>query len=113
MASAWTWSYCGPTNARLRAHLGLVVPEGDCRIRVGDAPPRPWVTGEVLLFDDSFEHEVWNETDAARLVLIVDLWHPDLATDAQRLATLDPPEARRYEAVVRHGHYETTTERGH
>ena len=47
--------HCGPTNARLRAHLGLRVPPGDCAIRCGDTPPRRWVEGEVLLFDDSFE----------------------------------------------------------
>ena len=50
-------AHCGPTNARLRAHLGLVVPEGDCEIVVG-GEARRWAEGKVLLFDDSFEHEV-------------------------------------------------------
>ena len=92
--------HCGPTNIRLRAHLALAVPPGDCFMRVGNEPPRQWAEGEVLLFDDSFEHEVWNHTDAPRLVLIVDLWHPALATDEQRIGMLDPPRADRYQRIV-------------
>jgi Aspartyl/Asparaginyl beta-hydroxylase len=68
----------GPTNMRLRCHLALQVPEGDCGIRVGDES-RGWVEGRCIVFDDSFDHEAWNRTDAERIVLIVDLWHPDLA----------------------------------
>ena len=49
-------AHCGPSNLRLRVHLGLVVPPG-CRIRVGDEV-REWKAGECLVFDDSFEHEV-------------------------------------------------------
>ena len=69
----------GPTNLRLRCHLGISVPEGDCAIRVGDGA-RHWREGECLVFDDSFEHEAWNHTDADRIVLIVDLWHPGLSS---------------------------------
>jgi hypothetical protein len=98
--------HCGPTNTRLRAHLPLLVPHGECAMRVGRAPPRGWVEGEPLLFDDSFEHEVWNETEAPRLVLIVDLWHPMLDTDEKRLATLDAPRAARYRRIVREHHFE-------
>jgi aspartate beta-hydroxylase len=67
----------GPHNARLRCHLGLVVPEG-CWLRVG---PRTggWSEGKVIVFDDSYEHEVWNNSDASRIVLILDIWHPDLS----------------------------------
>ena len=39
--------HCGPTNARLRAHLGLVVPSGECRMSVGSGPPRVWAEGKV------------------------------------------------------------------
>jgi aspartate beta-hydroxylase len=67
----------GPTNLRLRCHLGIAVPEGDCAIRVADETRR-WSEGACHLFDDSFEHEAWNHTGADRLVLIVDLWHPGL-----------------------------------
>jgi aspartate beta-hydroxylase len=68
----------GPTNLRVRCHLGIDVPEGDCAIRVGD-DARQWTEGRCLVFDDYFEHEAWNHTDQDRLVLIVDLWHPGLS----------------------------------
>jgi aspartyl/asparaginyl beta-hydroxylase/uncharacterized protein DUF6817 len=68
----------GPTNLRLRCHLGIDVPDGDCAIRVGDEV-RPWTEGRCLVFDDYFEHEAWNHTGEDRLVLIVDLWHPGLS----------------------------------
>ena len=106
-------AHCGPTNARLRAHLGLIVPPGDCCIRCGDEPARRWKEGEVLLFDDSFEHEVWNNTEEPRLVLIVDLWHDQLVTDADRAHACDEPsQIERYKRALR-GEYEVTTLRGH
>jgi aspartate beta-hydroxylase len=70
----------GPHNARLRCHLGLVVPD-DCHLRVGPVTGG-WAEGEVIVFDDSFEHEVHNSSDRPRLVLVLDIWHPDL-TPAQ------------------------------
>ena len=107
-------AHCGPTNARLRAHLGLVVPEGDIRIRCGDEPPRKWTEGEVLLFDDSFEHEVWNLTDQPRLVLIVDIWHPQLDSDEKRGKAMQSDEERSlYYGVVHRHEYQTTEMRGH
>jgi aspartate beta-hydroxylase len=74
----------GPTNLRVRCHLGIVVPEGDCAIRVG-AETRRWSEGDCLVFDDYFEHEAWNHTAKDRIVLIVDLWHPGLAPIEVRL----------------------------
>jgi hypothetical protein len=68
----------GPTNLRVRCHLGIEVPEGDCAIRVADETRR-WTEGRCLVFDDYFVHEAWNHTDEDRLVLIVDLWHPCLS----------------------------------
>ena len=76
--------HCGPHNLRIRAHLGLIVPNGDCQIRVG-TEARCWTVGEVLLFDDSFEHEVWNHTQFDRYVLIADVWHPSLSADEVKL----------------------------
>ena len=67
----------GPTNLRVRCHLPLQVPDGDCAIRVGEETRR-WETGRCLVFDDFFEHEAWNHTEEERIVLIVDLWHPGL-----------------------------------
>jgi aspartyl/asparaginyl beta-hydroxylase (cupin superfamily) len=69
----------GPTNLRIRCHLALRVPEGDCAIRVG-SEARRWEEGKCLVFDDFFEHEAWNHTDEDRIVLVVDMWHPDLST---------------------------------
>ena len=70
----------GPTNMRLRCHLGIQVPRGDCGIRVGDET-RKWEEGQCLVLDDFFEHEAWNRTEQDRIVLIVDMWHPGLARD--------------------------------
>jgi ornithine lipid ester-linked acyl 2-hydroxylase len=67
----------GPYKGVLRYHLGLIVP-GDapaCRIRVGDEI-RHWEEGKSLIFDDTFNHEVWNDTDQTRVVLFVDVLRP-------------------------------------
>lgn len=78
----------GPTNLRVRCHLGIEVPDGDCAIRVGEETRR-WTAGRCLVFDDHFEHEAWNHTAEDRIVLIVDLWHPGLsATEIRRLSGL-------------------------
>jgi hypothetical protein len=68
----------GGTNIRLRCHLAISIPGGDCAMRVGDEV-RSWQEGKCLIFDDTFEHEVWNRTDQDRLVLLVDFWHSDLS----------------------------------
>ncbi|XP_044257541.1 aspartyl/asparaginyl beta-hydroxylase isoform X3 [Tribolium madens] len=80
------WPHCGPTNCRLRVHLGLQVP-ANTFIRVAEKT-RSWKEGEVLVFDDSFEHEVWHNGTSLRLVLIVDVWHPELTPVEKR--TLSP-----------------------
>jgi tetratricopeptide (TPR) repeat protein len=64
---------------RVRCHLGLEVPDG-CGIRVGGLTAR-WEEGRCLVLDDSFPHEVWNDGGARRVVLVLDLWHPDLSED--------------------------------
>uniref|UniRef100_A0A671K7U0 Aspartyl/asparaginyl beta-hydroxylase-like n=1 Tax=Sinocyclocheilus anshuiensis TaxID=1608454 RepID=A0A671K7U0_9TELE len=81
------WPHTGPTNCRLRMHLGLVIPSKGCRIRCTNQT-RSWEEGKVLIFDDSFEHEVWQEAESYRLIFIVDVWHPEL-TQLQR-QTLSP-----------------------
>ena len=67
----------GETNARVVAHLPLIVPEG-CLYRVG-AEQRRWTVGEILVFDDTIEHEARNDSDELRVVLIFDLWNPLLS----------------------------------
>eukprot|EP00063_Salmo_salar_P061963 XP_014036798.1 PREDICTED: aspartyl/asparaginyl beta-hydroxylase-like isoform X16 [Salmo salar] len=81
------WPHTGPTNCRLRMHLGLVIPKTGCKIRCTN-DTRAWEEGKVLIFDDSFEHEVWQDADSYRLIFIVDVWHPEL-TQYQR-QTLSP-----------------------
>ena len=67
----------GAYNGLLRLHLGLQVPEPAtrCRARIGDTF-RHWREGEVLVFDDTYDHEVWNDTDGYRVVLFVDFARP-------------------------------------
>ncbi len=94
--------HCGHTNARLRVHLGLVVPPG-CEIRVASTT-RTWEEGKCIVFDDSFEHAARNPSTRTRYVLVVDLWHPDLS-DAEVFALREIMElswkARRARARTR------------
>ncbi|XP_066259034.1 aspartyl/asparaginyl beta-hydroxylase isoform X3 [Euwallacea similis] len=76
------WPHCGPTNCRLRVHLGLKVPP-DTFIRVAEEM-RSWKEGDIIIFDDSFEHEVWHNGSDFRLVLIIDVWHPKLTVAEKR-----------------------------
>lgn len=69
----------GPTNMRLRCHFGIAVPDG-CGMKV-DREAVQWKRGHALVFDDSFEHEVWNRSNEPRTILIVDVWHPDLSDE--------------------------------
>ncbi|XP_072708529.1 aspartyl/asparaginyl beta-hydroxylase isoform X2 [Ciconia boyciana] len=77
------WPHTGPTNCRLRMHLGLVIPKEGCRIRCAQEN-RTWEEGKVLIFDDSFEHEVWQDAESSRLIFIVDVWHPELTAQQRR-----------------------------
>lgn len=69
----------GPYKGVLRYHLGLIIPkpDGSCRIRVG-SDVRPWKEGKSLIFDDSHEHEVWNDSDSYRVVLFVNFVRPTI-----------------------------------
>lgn len=69
--------HCGPSNARLRLHLTIQHGSGGAWIRVG-RQNKTWEEGGVLIFDDSFEHEVQHTGKSPRVVLIVDFWHPQL-----------------------------------
>jgi beta-hydroxylase len=67
----------GPYKGVLRYHLGLIVPQDAeaCRIRVGE-DYRHWEAGRSMIFDDTYNHEVWNDTDETRVVLFVDVLRP-------------------------------------
>jgi aspartate beta-hydroxylase len=70
------WAHCGPTNAFISQSMGLIVPPG-CSIRVGEEE-RGWQEGVCNVFDDTYEHEVWNRGTGTRFIMLVDTWHPDL-----------------------------------
>jgi tetratricopeptide (TPR) repeat protein len=74
-------THTGETNVRLIVHLPLIVPAG-CRFRVG-SETREWREGEAFVFDDTIEHEAWNDGDELRVVLIFDVWNPHV-TERER-----------------------------
>ena len=69
--------HTGTHNARLICHLPLIVPP-NCGFRVGN-DVRPWEEGKLLIFDDTIEHEAWNDSSEDRVVLIFDIWRPELS----------------------------------
>lgn len=85
----------GLLNTRLICHLPIVVPEG-CGLRVG-AETRHWREGELVIFDDSFEHEAWNRGDAMRTVLLFEVWRPELGEGEKAELT------RLFEAIDEYG----------
>jgi aspartyl/asparaginyl beta-hydroxylase (cupin superfamily) len=62
------------TNARLVVHLPVIVPQG-CRFRVGNET-RDWREGEAWIFDDTLDHEAWNDSDEKRVIVMIDIWNP-------------------------------------
>lgn len=68
--------HTGLLNTRLICHLPLVVPAG-CRLRVG-AETRDVVEGKAMIFDDSIEHEAWNDGQSVRAVLLFEIWRPEI-----------------------------------
>ncbi|MDB5679734.1 aspartyl/asparaginyl beta-hydroxylase domain-containing protein [Sphingomonas bacterium] len=75
----------GMINTRLICHLPLIVPPG-CGFRVGNET-REWEVGRVMIFDDSIEHEAWNDSDQDRVIVIFDIWRPELTDDERRSVT--------------------------
>ena len=65
--------HTGVSNARLVTHLPLIVPP-DCGFRVG-SETRQWEVGRAWVFDDTIEHEAWNDSDQLRVILIADIWN--------------------------------------
>jgi aspartyl/asparaginyl beta-hydroxylase (cupin superfamily) len=74
--------HTGVANTRLVCHLPLIVPP-NCGFRVG-ATIREWRVGEAFVFDDTIEHEAWNDSDELRVVLIIDLWQPSLSPEERK-----------------------------
>ncbi len=86
--------HTGVANTRLVCHLPLVVPP-NCWFRVG-AERREWRVGEAMIFDDTIEHEAANDSDLPRVVLIIDVWHPELSA-TERAAVARIMEAEQVE----------------
>lgn len=77
--------HTGETNARLVAHLPLVVPE-HCSYRVG-YDWRQWREGKCWVFDDTLEHEARNDSNQMRVILMFDVWNPLLSLAEREMAT--------------------------
>lgn len=77
--------HTGSTNVRLICHLPLIVPPG-CGFRVGNEV-REWEVGKLIIFDDTIEHEVWNRGQEDRIVLIFDIWRPELSAGERQAVT--------------------------
>jgi aspartyl/asparaginyl beta-hydroxylase (cupin superfamily) len=78
-------AHTGSSNVRLLTHLPLILP-GPARFRVGNTV-RDWKMGEAWVFDDTIDHEAWNDADAMRVILIFDVWNPYLSKAEQSLIT--------------------------
>jgi hypothetical protein len=85
----------GMLNTRLICHLPLIVPP-KCRLRVGNTT-RTVEAGKMLIFDDSIEHEAWNDSDEMRVILLFEIWRPELTLAERRALTA------MYEAVSTYG----------
>ena len=77
--------HTGESNVRLVTHVPLIIPE-KCGFRVGNTT-REWIPGQAFVFDDTIEHEAWNESDKPRAVLIFDIWNPFLSEEERRLVS--------------------------
>lgn len=95
----------GVTNTRVVMHLPLVVPP-DCALNIVGVGAHAWREGELMMFDDTYQHEAWNWSDATRVILLMDCWNPHL-TAVERIAvkqlvemisSLSPAAASPYQA---------------
>jgi len=75
--------HTGMVNTRLICHLPLIVP-ADCGFRVGN-DSRAWKPGKVWMFDDTVEHEAWNNSSEDRIILLFEIWKPELTEAEQKL----------------------------
>ncbi len=84
--------HTGSSNVRLLTHLPLILP-GPARFRVGNST-RDWEMGKAWVFDDTIEHEAWNDADELRVILIFDIWNPFL-DDAEKVLITEMMKAQR------------------
>jgi aspartyl/asparaginyl beta-hydroxylase (cupin superfamily) len=84
----------GSANTRLLVHLPLILP-GPARFRVGNET-REWRMGEAWVFDDTIEHEAWNDADQTRVIMILDVWNPYLSAAERELVSAMMAAKRAY-----------------
>lgn len=84
-AGAHIQAHTGATNTRLICHLPLIVPT-DCHFRVGN-DTRQWEKGKAWVFDDTMDHEAWNNSLQTRIILMFDIWRPELDEEERMLVT--------------------------
>jgi aspartate beta-hydroxylase len=94
-------AHTGVTNTRVITHLPLVLP-GQCRFRVG-SETREWRNGEAWVFDDTIEHEAWNDSDSPRAILIFDIWNPFLSEPERALIREAMPAIADYYGETNNG----------
>jgi len=92
----------GFVNTRLICHLPLIVPQG-CRFRVGNDTRVP-VEGKAWIFDDTIEHEAWNDSAETRVILLFEIWRPELTVEERRLVSA------MFEAIDQHSGQTTSWE---
>ena len=76
----------GMLNTRLICHLPLIVPKDCGALRCGNET-RAWEEGKLMIFDDSIEHEAWNNSNKTRVVLLFDIWRPEIPADDRLMIT--------------------------
>ena len=81
----------GVTNSRLVMHLPLVVPS-ECALNIVGVGEHRWREGELMMFDDTFQHEAWNDSEQSRVILLMDCWNPHLSS-AEQMAVKQLVEA--------------------
>lgn len=79
-------SHSGDTNAIIRCHLGLIIPEENdsCAIKVNNEI-KNWTLGKVIGFTDAYEHEAWNNTDKQRVILLFDILSPEHTSSKNKI----------------------------
>jgi aspartyl/asparaginyl beta-hydroxylase (cupin superfamily) len=92
-------AHTGVSNTRLVVHLPLVLPPG-CGFRVG-SETREWRMGEAWVFDDTIEHEAWNDSDQPRAILIFDVWSPFLSHSERAMVVQVMNALDRFHGVTR------------
>ncbi len=86
--------HCDLWNFTINLHLAIEIPN-DCGIRV-ENETRNWEEGKCLLFDYSYQHEAWNNSEKNRICLLIDIWHPDLSIPERLALTSFITEIRKY-----------------